>query len=265
MKRSVFFTTVALAAFALSAPAQAQTRGWLDNGPAYSAPDRQSYYDARRVAYDSGFREGIKQGEKDARGNRPFRYEDEKTFQRADKGYHREYGTLDRYRQTFRTGYAAGYSDGYRRYAPGYGGGYGNGGYGDGRYGDGRYGDGRYGDGRYGDDRYERGRAVPRRDGGVWGGTAGGYPQQYPQYPGSYGQYGGYRDIASQNGFNDGLEKGAEDARKNRSFDPLRHDWYRSGDRHYESRYGSREQYKDIYREAFRAGYERGYREGRYR
>jgi hypothetical protein len=252
MKRSVLFATVALAAFAFSVPAQAQNRGWLDNDPAYSARDQQSYYDSRRVAYDAGFREGIRQGEKDARGNRPFRYEDEKTFQRADKGYHREYGTLDRYRQTFRTGYAAGYSDGYRRYAPAYRG-YGNRGYGNGGYGDGRY---------------ERGRAVPRRDGEVWGGTAGGYPQQYPQYPqypGSYGQYGGYRDIASQNGFNDGVEKGAEDARKNRSFDPLRHEWYRSGDRHYESRYGSREQYKDIYREAFRAGYERGYREGRYR
>lgn len=250
MKRSLLFTAVALAALAFSAPAQAQTRGWLDNDRAYSAPDQQSYYDARRVAYDNGFREGIKTGEQDGRKNRPFAYQDEKTFQRADKGYHREYGTLDRYRQTFRTGYAAGYSDGYQRYAPssGYGG---------------------YGNGRYG-----RGRAVPRRDGGVWGGTAGGYPQQYPQYPqdpgsygqyGQYGRYGGARDVAGQNGFQDGLEKGAEDARKNRSFDPLRHAWYRSGDRHYESRYGSREEYKDYYREGFKAGYERGYREGWYR
>jgi flagellar biosynthesis/type III secretory pathway protein FliH len=228
MKRLVSLTAVALAALAFSAPAQAQTRGWLDNGRAYSAPDQQSYYDARRVAYDSGFREGVKQGEKDARKSRPFAYQDEKTFQRADKGYHREYGTLDRYRQTFRTGYAAGYSDGYQRYG--------------------------------------QGRAVPRRDnGGVRGGTVGGYPQQYPQYPGTYGGYGSYRDIASQNGFNDGLEKGAEDARKNRSFDPRRHEWYRSGDRHFESRYGSREQYKDFYREGFKAGYERGYREGWYR
>ena len=71
--------------------------------------------------------------------------------------------------------------------------------------------------------------------------------------------------MAADNGFQDGLEKGSEDARKNRSFDPLRHEWYRSGDRHYESRYGSREQYKDVYREGFKAGYERGYRDGRYR
>ena len=248
MKRSLFLTAVALAALALPMPAHAQTRGWLDNDRAYSAPDQQSFYDARRVAYDTGFREGVKQGEQDARKNRPFAYQDDKTFQRADKGYHREYGTLDRYRQTFRTGYAAGYSDGYQRYAP-YSG---------------------SGNGRYG-----RGRAVPRRDGGVWGGTVGGYPQQYPQqypqYPGTYGQYGQYgrygsiRDLAGEHGFQDGLEKGAEDARKNRSFDPLRHQWYRSGDRHYESRYGSREEYKDYYREGFKAGYERGYREGWYR
>ena len=247
MKRSLFVSVVAFAAFAFSASAQAQSRGWLDNSPAYSAPDRQSYYDARRVAYDNGFREGIKQGEKDGRKNRPFAYEEEKTFQRADKGYHREYGTLDRYRQSFRTGYAAGYSDSYQRYAP-YSA---NGGYGNGRYG--------------------RGRAVPRNNGGVYGGTVGGYPQQYPQYPqypSSSGQYGGYgttRGVAADYGFQDGLEKGSEDARKNRSFDPLRHEWYRSGDRHYESRYGAREQYKDFYREGFKAGYERGYRDGWYR
>jgi len=79
------------------------------------------------------------------------------------------------------------------------------------------------------------------------------------------GRYGGYNDMAFQNGANDGYEKGVEDARKNRSFDPLRHDWYRSGDRHYESRYGSKDQYKNVYRDGFRSGYDRGFAEGRYR
>jgi hypothetical protein len=253
MRRLLSLAAVALAAVAVSAPAQAQTRDWLNNGSAYSAPDRQSYYDSRRVAYDNGFREGAKQGEKDGRSNRAFAYQDDKTYQRGDKGYHREYGTIDRYRQTFRTGYAAGYSDGYQRYAPAYS----SGGYGNGRYG--------------------QGRAVPR-NGGVWGGTAGPYPQQYPQqypqypqyptypqYPATYGGYGSVRDIAAQNGFNDGVEKGAEDARKNRSYDPLRHDWYRSADRHYESQYGSREDYKNFYRDGFKSGYDRGYRQGLYR
>jgi hypothetical protein len=243
MKRLLFVPALGVAALALTAPVQAQTRGWLDGDPAYSA--RQSFYDSGRVAYDNGFREGLKQGEKDGRKNDAFRYQDEKTFQRADKGYHREYGSLERYRQSFRTGYSAGYSDGYQRYAPNYG----------------------YGNGRYGN-----GRAVPRGDvGGVYG-----YPERYPNnrapypsYPsssrGSYGRYGGYYDVAVQNGVNDGYEKGMEDARKNRSFDPLRHDWYRSGDRHYEGRYGAKEQYKDLYRQGFRDGYDRGYRDGRYR
>ncbi len=243
MKRLMLVPALGVAALALTAPVQAQTGGWLDGDRAYSA--QRSFYDSGRVAYDNGFREGLKQGEKDGKKRDQFRYEDEKTFQRADKGYQREYGSFDRYRQSFRTGYSAGYSEGYQRYAPAYG----NGGY-----------------GRYGD-----GRAVPRRD------TAGpyGYPNSYPNtrgpvypsYPGtgSYGRYGGYNDIAFQNGVNDGYEKGAEDARKNRSFDPLRHDWYRSGDRHYDNRYGSKDQYKNVYREGFRDGYDRGFREGRYR
>ena len=75
----------------------------------------------------------------------------------------------------------------------------------------------------------------------------------------------GRNSPAIQNGVNDGYEKGIDDARRRRSFDPLRHEWYRSGDRHYEGRFGPREQYKDSYREGFKSGYERGYREGEYR
>ena len=94
MKRFLSLSAVALAALLFSAPAHAQTRGWLDNGAGYAAPDRQSFYDSRRVAYDNGFSEGVKQGEKDARKNKPFAYQDERTYQRADKGYHREFGTI---------------------------------------------------------------------------------------------------------------------------------------------------------------------------
>jgi flagellar biosynthesis/type III secretory pathway protein FliH len=239
MKRLILVPALGVAALALTAPVHAQTRGWLDNGRSYSAPEQASFYDSQRTAYDNGFREGLKEGEKDGRKNDRYAYEDEKTFQRADKGYHREYGPVDRYRQSFRTGYAAGYSDGYQRYAPSYD-----------------------RNGRYGN-----GRVVPRRD------TRGSdrYPS-YPAYPngssgqyGGYGGYGGYTNVVVQNGVNDGYEKGVEDARKNRSFDPLRHAWYRSADRHYEGRFGSREQYKDLYRQGFRDGYERGFREGRYR
>ena len=248
MRRLLLVPALGVAALALTAPAQAQTRGWLDDGRSYSAPAQQSYYDSGRAAYDTGFREGLKEGEKDGRKNDRFAYQDEKSFQRADKGYHREYGPVERYRQSFRTGYAAGYSQGYQRYSPNYRNGRGND----------RYGN----NGRYGN-----GRVVPRRDTRDPYGypSTGGYPTYPQQYPGSYGQYGGSNSIAVQNGVSDGYEKGVEDARKNRSFDPLRHAWYRSGDRRYEGRLGSREQYKDLYRQGFRDGYERGFREGRYR
>ncbi|HOC18108.1 MAG TPA: hypothetical protein PKK95_07560 [Vicinamibacterales bacterium] len=102
-----------------------------------------------------------------------------------------------------------------------------------------------YGNGRYG------GRAVPR-DGRY------GYPDP------RYGGYG-YASPAYDKGYRDGFEKGRDDGRDGDRYDPIRHKWYREGDRDYKSRYGSREQYKAAYREAFRQGYEEGYREGRYR
>lgn len=93
-----------------------------------------------------------------------------------------------------------------------------------------------------------------------------GYGRYEPPAGGSAGRYGGgYYSPAIDNGIRDGYEKGREDARKNRGFDPLRHSWYRAGDRHYESRYGPRQEYKDLYRRGFQQGYEQGYREARYR
>lgn len=225
MKRVFLAPVLALAALTITADATAQPAGWIDNNRGAYARDRQSYYDSRRAAHDNGFREGASQGEKDGRKRDRFAYQDEKTFQRADKGYHREFGDLERYRQSFRSGYAAGYSEGYQRVAP-------RGGYGD------------YGNGR--DDR----RGPYNQRGGTYPGGSYGNPAQV--------------NIAVQIGLDDGYEKGVEDARKNRSFDPLRHAWYRAGDRRYEGRFGSREQYKDLYRQGFKEGYERGYRERRY-
>jgi flagellar biosynthesis/type III secretory pathway protein FliH len=253
MKRLLFVPVLGFAALALAAPARAQSSAWLDHyRPSYSDAQRQTYYDARRVAYDNGYREGLKEGEKDARKREARRWQDEKTWQHADKGYRREYGDFERYRQAFRTGYSDGYSEAYNRYAPGYG----------------RYDNGPWDNGRYGD-----GRAVPRRDGTYDDPDDRNYPNQYPgrypnQYPGGYGQYGGsygYDQAAFDNGARDGYEKGVEDARKGRSYDPLRHDWYRSADRNYDRQYGTKDAYRDVYRQGFKDGYERGYRGGYYR
>lgn len=247
MHRLSFVAVLGISTLALaSSSASAQSAVWPDgNRPSYVDEQRQPYYESRRVAYDNGYSEGVKEGERDARSRDPFNYQDERAWQRADKGYHRSYGDRSRYEQTFRSGFASGYSESYRRYSPNYypgGGVYPNtrgnypnqGGYG-------------YPQGGYG---------YPQ---GGYGYPQGGYG--YPQ--GGYGSGGRYGSPAHANGVNDGYEKGREDARDRDAYDPLRHKWYREGDHDYKSEYGSRQQYENLYRQGFREGYDRGYREWR--
>src|SRR5262245_34849790 len=168
MKTLSFVPAVMVLGLTAVSPASAQ----IATAPvgAYADEAQQPYIESRRVAYDNGYKEGAREGEREARRRETFNYEDEGTYQRADKGYNRSFGDRWRYEQSFRTGYVAGYNDGYRRYAPDYT--YGrpgpvypntrepypnardNYGYGYpgqvGRYpGNGRYGDGNYGTGRY--------------------------------------------------------------------------------------------------------------------
>jgi hypothetical protein len=51
----------------------------------------------------------LRQGERDARTGRVYRWGDQNDYQRADFGYRRDYGSVDVYRRYFRNGYAAGY------------------------------------------------------------------------------------------------------------------------------------------------------------
>ena len=69
-------------------------------------------------------------------------------------------------------------------------------------------------------------------------------------------------DVAFDNGYADGYEKGLGDARDRRNADPTRHGWYRSADRNYDPQYGSRAQYANVYREGFKSGYEAGFADG---
>ena len=55
------------------------------------------------------------------------------------------------------------------------------------------------------------------------------------------GRGGRLNGIAYDNGYEDGLSKGREDARDRDGYDPTRHRIYRSADRGYESRYGTRQ------------------------
>ncbi|HEV3483770.1 MAG TPA: hypothetical protein VG106_00070 [Vicinamibacterales bacterium] len=221
MRKTHFYIVagLTLSFAALAAPAHAQLNRSITTSLAYAADDqRRAYSDQRRWAYDNGYREGLKEGEKDGRRGDRFEFRDERTFRDGDKGYRRQFGDRDRYRQIFRNGYADGYQAAYDRWR----------GRGNGRW---------ERDGRY------RGNTGYGRDG--------------------YGRYG--YSPAFEVGARDGYEKGVEDARKRRSFDPVRHKWYRDAERDYRREYGSRDQYRDVYRRGFQQGYERGYREGRYR
>ena len=242
MKNRIPILTAAatLALLTAAVPARAQQfNGWLSAGQTgYSNDYRTSYADARRAAYDNGYREGLRHGEEAARDRKPFQVEREKDYRKADEGYNRSYGDKDRYRDMFRSGFADGYREAYNRYG--------------------------YNDGGYG-------RAAPRRDG------AYGYPAPYPQYPnnaprtypntypntypgdGGYGGYGTYGNVAFQNGVNDGYQKGLEDARDRKYPDVTRQKWYRNGDHNYDNRYGSKDLYRDDYRRGFQQGYQRAY------
>lgn len=234
MKFRMLTIPAAALALALSAtPAHAQ---W---GRIFGQ-DRDDAYrgNARQIAYDNGYREGMDHGQNAARSNRPFDLQREKDYRNADEGYRREYGNKDRYREDFRRGFAEGYRAAYERY------------------------------GYVGTNGYYGSRPVPRdRDdnGRVYGGT---YPGgTYPGYGGTYPAYGGYGyrgDIAFNNGVNDGFQKGQQDARNGKSFDPVRQKWYRSGDRNYRDDMGvSRDEYRNQYRRGFQQGYDQGYRQYR--
>jgi hypothetical protein len=224
-----------------AAPAGAQQfNDWMSPHSAYTvgADSRDQYGygqygDARRIAYDNGYRKGVERGEKAVRDRKPLDVEREKDYRNADSGYSRSYGDKNRYRDIFRNGFAEGYHTAYNQYA---------------------YNGGRYSPAPYGG---WRGEVRPN----------GGYST--PRYPGN-GGYGGYRNgtgygyaasYAFQNGVNDGYQKGRDDAQDGKYPDYARQKWYRSGDRHYDSQYGSRQVYEDQYRSGFREGYERAYRE----
>ena len=113
----------------------------------------------------------------------------------------------------------------------------------------------------YGDDNRgarnndQRYRDRNRNNGGVYRDDRNGNT-----YPNTTGRYGN-NSVPFDNGYRDGLEKGREDARDRDSYDPVRHSWYRSGDRGYNSRYGTRDSYKLTYRDGFEAGYDEAYRQ----
>lgn len=192
-----------------------------------------------RIAYDNGYREGLKRGEKDSRGKRSD-YNDDKEFRKADKGYHKEYGSRFEYERIFRDGYVAGYRDAYGgRTARSY--------------------------------PYENRRAIPRgtltpawRYPNSYPNRSPGYPSYPNRNPGYPGYPGGGYGMARDTGYADGFKRGQDDGHDRDRYDPVGERDYRSADRGYNNRYGSREAYRNEYRRGFLDGYAQGYRQGRY-
>ena len=109
---------------ATAGPARAQSHIWGGAPAAYANDEyRASYAQAQRAARDNGYRDGLRRGEEAARSGRALDIERERDYRSAENGYNRTYGDRNRYRDTYRGGFAEGYRDGYGRrgaYRPSY-------------------------------------------------------------------------------------------------------------------------------------------------
>jgi hypothetical protein len=99
-----------VAGLSIATPACAtQTYGYHGHGGGYGR-------ELERRAYDSGFRDGVRAGERDGRSGRSFSYNRHDEWRDADQDYQRGYGDRDWYRRSYRNGFEAGYTDAYNRY-----------------------------------------------------------------------------------------------------------------------------------------------------
>lgn len=90
---------------------------------------------------------------------------------------------------------------------------------------------------------------------GYYGNNNGGYGNR--GYGSNNRNYNNVYRIAQQNGYNDGLRKGAEDARE-RHYNPQGTSEYKRATNGYNSSYGNKEGYKQAYRQAFLQGFDEG-------
>jgi hypothetical protein len=122
MKRFRFLKAAALT-LAVAATTSACATGYAYGQGPYrdrGRYDRSGYYrEVERRAFDNGFREGIRRGERDGRSNRRYEPTRHSEWRDADDGFRREYGDHNLYRRNFRSGFESGYSQGYRQYARG--------------------------------------------------------------------------------------------------------------------------------------------------
>jgi len=66
-------------------------------------------------AYNTGFQNGYKLGQADARDGKEANYANTSAYRRATDGYSEDMGSLETYRTNFRAGFEDGYKDGYEK------------------------------------------------------------------------------------------------------------------------------------------------------
>jgi hypothetical protein len=185
----------------------------------YGGGRRGSYErESERRAYDVGYREGVREGQDDARRGRDFSYSRHDQYRDADDGYRR--GTIDRdsYRRSFRQGFQTGYSESFNRYARN--------------------------NGRYPRDNYPRATPYPSNQG------AYGYPSNRGVFRSPAADVG-YRD-GIEAGRNDARDRRYDPVRAKR-YREGDHDY----DSRYGSRENYKREYRAAFEQGYREGYGR--------
>ena len=78
---------------------------------------------------------------------------------------------------------------------------------------------------------------------------------------GGYGGYGGYNQVAMNQGYQDGLYTGSNDSQRGQNYNPQRSHFYRNGHGN-NGNYGNNGRYGNGSSQAYRQGFLRGYDEG---
>jgi hypothetical protein len=110
--RSFRLAMIAALVLGAAALAPAQDR----RGGQYGPGDRYGY-DRRGggPAYQIGVEDGRRDGERDAYTRHSFRPTNSGNYRHADRGYRREFGNKQYYKDTYRSGYMEGYRAGYQQ------------------------------------------------------------------------------------------------------------------------------------------------------
>jgi len=185
-------------------------------------PNRYDNYggsvELRQTALNSGYNQGVRQGNYDRQNGKQSNYRNADAYRRATQDYNSRLGERELYRRYFRQAFENGYNS---------------------------YG---YGQGsRAGDDRYRNrdNNGNQARRGRNWDGY------------GNFGGSNQLRQTALNAGYNEGRKQGQKNHNK-RSYDFQSQDAYQKATKDYSSQLGDRELYRRYFREAFENGYSDG-------